>query len=108
MLDPQFIRGIEVNYRFEKHQRYRVNVYHAKNDKELSDLSKQHFIGRADFTVSELVNEVKMQLEVPLMDSNDNELEEIQMTLCCEKVKMITNQMSIGFDIKADFSNLKQ
>ena len=42
------------------------------------------------------------------MDSNDNELEEIQMTLCCEKVKMITNQMSIGFDIKADFSNLKQ
>ena len=33
MLDPHFIRGIEVNYRFEKHQRYRVNVYHAKNDK---------------------------------------------------------------------------
>ena len=39
-LSPEFIEGFEVNYRFEKHQRFRVNVYHAKNEEELDDLTK--------------------------------------------------------------------
>lgn len=47
-----------------------------------------------------------MQLEVPLVDEKGSELQ-ISMNLCCEVVQMVTDQMSIGFDIEADFSNLQ-
>lgn len=48
-----------------------------------------------------------MKLELPLQDNSGNELNDINMSLCCEKVKIITDQMSIGFDIEADFTNSK-
>lgn len=54
-LNPEFVKTIDVAYRFEENQKFVVEVYDADDMNQISDLSKQELIGKAEFTLHQIV-----------------------------------------------------
>ena len=63
-LDPEFVWAIERDIHFEVANNYRVKVYHAKSeDKKTHDDEQQHeLIGKEDFELKDLFNDVDHKL----------------------------------------------
>lgn len=49
-----------VDYHFEEVQTFRVAVYDADDQKHIDDLSKQEFIGEAEFKLADVVTAGKV------------------------------------------------
>ncbi|XP_065898751.1 copine-9-like [Dysidea avara] len=59
-LDPKFAKTFVLDYHFEEVQTFRVAVYDADDQRHLDDLSKQEFIGEAEFKLADVVTAGKV------------------------------------------------
>ncbi|GMH43130.1 hypothetical protein BSKO_11052 [Bryopsis sp. KO-2023] len=69
-LNPMFVRYFELLYLFHAVQKFKVALYDVdeQGDPEDIDLTKQDFLGQAEFTLSSVVTSFRGLIEVPLWD----------------------------------------
>lgn len=64
--DPQFIASFEVKYFFEESQTFIAEAYDTDDVDNQRDLTKQEIIGRAEFSLHQVVSSKDQKFKTPL------------------------------------------
>jgi hypothetical protein len=83
-LNPEFQKQFVVVYHFESKQLIRVALY--DEDSKTRDLSKQDFLGYADFELANLVTAPGQFLVLPLRDERGHNIPHAIVTVRCEQL----------------------
>ena len=54
-LNPKFVKSFSVDYHFEEHQKFKVEVYDVDDFDKAAPLSSHDFIGELEFMLHEVV-----------------------------------------------------
>ena len=65
-VNPDFVQAIEVDFFFENSDTYMIEVYDVDDETQLSNLSKQEFIGSHQFTLHKIVSARNQTYEIEL------------------------------------------
>ncbi len=54
-MDPRFIRGFQIEYKFEERQKFKMAIYDIDDFNHLDKLEMHDFIGELEFLIHEVV-----------------------------------------------------
>jgi hypothetical protein len=70
--NPNFVTQFEVDFKFEENQEMLVEAYDMDDDKNPNNLSKQDFIGSANFQLAQVVNSMDQSATFQLKTKKGN------------------------------------
>jgi C2 domain len=70
-LNPRFIKGFQIEYRFEERQKFKIAIYDVDDFADPNNLASHDFIGELEFLLHEVVTARNQQLKKPLVNSKE-------------------------------------
>jgi hypothetical protein len=70
-LNPRFIKGFQVEYKFEERQKFKIAIYDVDDFTDPNNLEAHDFIGEYEFFLHEVVTARNQQLKKPLVNSKN-------------------------------------
>ena len=101
-LNPRFIKGFQVEYRFEERQKFKVAVYDVDDFTDPNNLEAHDFIGEYEFLLHEVVTARNQQLKKPLVNAKEKGRNNGTIILTAEEDVKNNSAEAVSFEMRAN------
>ena len=97
---PTFVTPLIVEYYFERSQSFRIDIYDVDEALNPEDLSKQDFIGYAEFTLAKVMSSSGARLTLPVLKKDGKPWPNCSITLRGDELQGSNQTATVQFKAK--------
>lgn len=103
-LNPIFVKGFQVEYKFEERQRFKVEAYDVDDFTPNAPLNKHDYIGECEFMLHEVVTSRDQTFKKPFSNSKNPHRNNGTLKITADERSGQNNEM-VEMEVTASFSN---
>jgi hypothetical protein len=105
-LFPRFIKGFQVEYKFEERQKFKISIYDVDDFTDPNNLEAHDFIGEYEFLLHEVVTARNQQLKKPLINTKRKGRNNGTLILTAEEDASNNHTEAVNFEMRANLPGL--